>query len=87
MSDGDHICRGLEGAEGLASLVNAELKSVRSMETFRQVLSFRTAIEDPGLQKGWKTFAEVMTGKNFQWHQSQETHGACRFTPRTINNA
>jgi hypothetical protein len=62
-------------AEGLASFVNAELKSERSMETFRQVISFRAALEDPSLQNGWKTFANVMTGKSFQWHPSQETHG------------
>jgi len=62
-------------SEGLASLVNAELKSERSMETFRQVIYFRKAIEDPGLQEGWKAFAEVMTGQKFQWHPSRETSG------------
>jgi hypothetical protein len=62
-------------SDGLASLVNAELKSERVMKTFKQVICFRKALEDPGLQKGWKTFAEVMTGKNFQWHPSKETHG------------
>jgi len=60
---------------GLASLVNVELKSLRSMETFRQIISFRYALENPSLQEGWKKFAEVMTGKDFQWHPSQETHG------------
>jgi hypothetical protein len=62
-------------AEGSASLVNAELKSVRSMETFSQLLSFRAAIEDPTLQGEWKTFAERMTDKTFQWHPVQKTCG------------
>jgi hypothetical protein len=62
-------------AEGLASLVNVELKSERSMETFRQVLNFRVAIENPTLQEEWKTFAERMTGKSFQWHPVQKTCG------------
>jgi hypothetical protein len=62
-------------SKGLARLVNVELKSERLMETFRQVISFRTALEDPGLEEGWKRFAEVMTGKSFQWHPSQETYG------------
>jgi hypothetical protein len=60
---------------GLASLVNVELKSNRVMETFRQVICFRAALENPGLQDGWKRFAEVMTGQMFQWHPSQETRG------------
>jgi hypothetical protein len=62
-------------SDGLASLVNAELKSNRVMETFTQVISFREALENPDLQEGWKIFAEVMTGQNFQWHPSHETHG------------
>lgn len=62
-------------SKGLARLVNVELKSERLMETFRQVICFRRVLEDPGLQEGWKRFAEVMTGKNFQWHPSQETYG------------
>jgi hypothetical protein len=62
-------------SHGLASLVNAELKSERLMETFRQVICFRAALEDPGLHEGWKTFAEVMTGKNFRWHPSKQTYG------------
>lgn len=62
-------------AEGLACLVNAELKSDRLMETFRQVIRFRAALENPELQKDWKTFAEVMTGQLFQWHPSHETNG------------
>jgi hypothetical protein len=62
-------------AEGLACLVNAELKSNRVMETFRQVICFRAALEHPDLQDGWKQFAEVMTGKKFRWHPSQETRG------------
>jgi hypothetical protein len=62
-------------ANGLASLVNVELKSKRSMETFRQVICFRKALEAPGLQEGWKAFAEVMTGRKFLWHPSQETRG------------
>jgi hypothetical protein len=62
-------------SDGLASLVNAELKSNRVMETFRQVISFRRALELPDLQKDWKTFAEVMTGEKFRWHPSQETRG------------
>jgi len=61
--------------EGMASLVNAELKSKRSMETFRQVISFRDALECPGLQKSWREFANVMTGKSFQWNPSEETRG------------
>jgi len=60
---------------GLASLVNIELKSNRAMETFRQVISFRKALEHPDLREGWKTFAEVMTGEEFRWHPSQETRG------------
>ena len=62
-------------AQGRASLVNAELKSERSMETFRQVIGFRAALEHPGLQDGWRKFAEVMTRKSFRWHLSQETYG------------
>ena len=62
-------------AEGLASLVSAELKSDRAMQTFKQVVCFRAALENPGLQKDWKEFAEVMTGKRFQWHPSHETRG------------
>ena len=62
-------------AQGLACLVNAELKSERQMETFRQVICFRAALEHPSLQEGWKRFAEVMTGKKFRWHPSQETRG------------
>jgi hypothetical protein len=50
-------------AEGLASLVNAELKSNRVMETFRQVISFSAALEHPGLQAGWMRFATIMTGE------------------------
>jgi hypothetical protein len=62
-------------SDGLASLVNAELKSKRLMKTFSQVICFRKALEDPGLREGWKTFAEVMTGQKFQWDPSQETRG------------
>jgi hypothetical protein len=62
-------------ADGLAVLVNAELKSDRLMEAFRQVIRFRVALEDPGLREAWKAFAEVMTGQKFQWHPSQETRG------------
>jgi hypothetical protein len=62
-------------AEGLASLVNAELKSDRFMETFRQVIRFRAALGHPGLQEYWKRFAEVMTGEKFRWHPSPETRG------------
>lgn len=62
-------------SNGLASLVNAELKSTRSMETFRQVICFRAALEDAGLQEGWKKFAEIMIGKKFEWHPTQETRG------------
>jgi hypothetical protein len=62
-------------AEGLASLVNAELKSNRAMETFRQIICFRAALEHPDLQERWKNFAEVMTGETFRWHPSQDTRG------------
>jgi hypothetical protein len=62
-------------SDGLAFLVNAELKSKRLMKTFSQVICFRKALEDPGLREGWKTFAEVMTGQKFQWHPSRETRG------------
>jgi len=62
-------------AEGLASFVNIELKSNRSMETFRQVIVFRAALELPDLQEGWRTFAEVMTEEKFRWHQGLETRG------------
>jgi hypothetical protein len=44
-------------AEGLACLVNAELKSLRVMETFRQVICFCAVLEHPDLQEGWKTFS------------------------------
>jgi hypothetical protein len=60
---------------GKASLVNIELKSLRSMETFKQVKSFRKALENPCLQESWKKFAEIMIGRSFQWHSSQETNG------------
>ncbi len=63
------------GSKGLASFVNVELKSERSMKTFRQVISFRAALENPLLQQGWKSFAEVMTEKSFLWNPSRETHG------------
>ena len=62
-------------SDGLASLVNAELKSKRAMETFRQVLCFRKALDHPDLQNGWKKFAEVMTGQDFQWNPSPEANG------------
>jgi hypothetical protein len=62
-------------AEGLACLVNAELKSGRVMETFKQVICFRAALEHPDLQVIWRRFAEIMTGETFQWQQSQETRG------------
>jgi hypothetical protein len=61
--------------QGNARLVNVELKSSRQMETFRQVLSFRAVLEHPSLQPAWKRFAQVMTGEEFQWHQSPRTHG------------
>jgi hypothetical protein len=61
--------------QGLARLVNVELKSNRAMETFRQVICFRAALEHPDLQESWKTFAKVMTGKEFRWHPSQDTSG------------
>jgi hypothetical protein len=60
---------------GMASLVNVELKSLRSMETFEQVKSFRRALEEPSLQESWRKFAEIMIGRSFQWHPSHETHG------------
>jgi hypothetical protein len=72
--------------DGLASLVNAELKSQRSMETFRQVIYFRKALENPELQEGWKTFAEVMTGEKFRWHPSHETRGVVIW-PRASENS
>lgn len=62
-------------AEGLASFVNIELKSNRSMETFRQIVVFRAALELPDLQESWKTFAAAMTGQPFRWHPSQGTRG------------
>lgn len=61
--------------EELASLVNVELKSVRSMETFRQVLSFRGVLENPALSEEWKIFAERMTGKSFRWRPARKTRG------------
>jgi hypothetical protein len=61
--------------EGLASLVNVELKSNRAMETFRQVIGFRAALEHPDLQGSWKTFAEVMTGEKFRWRSALDTRG------------
>jgi hypothetical protein len=61
--------------EGLASLVNVELKSNRAMETFRQVICFRAVLEHPELQASWRTFAEVMTDKKFRWHSSKDTRG------------
>ena len=60
---------------GLASLVNVELKSNRAMETFRQVICFRAALEHPDLQESWKTFAEVMTGEKFRWRPALDTRG------------
>ncbi len=61
--------------EGLASLVNAELKSKRTMETFKQVTCFRAVLEHPGLQADWRNFAKIMTGETFRWHPSQDTRG------------
>jgi hypothetical protein len=62
-------------AEGLACLVNVELKSARLMKAFEQVICFRTLLEGPGLIKIWREFAEIMTGQKFRWNQSQETCG------------
>jgi len=62
-------------AEGQACLVNAELKSGRVMETFKQVIRFRAVLEHPDLQSIWRRFAEIMTGETFKWQQSLETRG------------
>lgn len=62
-------------AEGLACLVNVELKSARLMETFQQVICFRAVLEHPDLHAIWREFAEIMTGEKFEWQPSQETCG------------
>lgn len=61
--------------KGVAQLVNVELKYQRAMEAFKQVRLFRDVLELPELQELWRQFAEKMTGKQFQWEQSRDTHG------------
>ncbi|MDR3413471.1 MAG: hypothetical protein P4L87_21370 [Formivibrio sp.] len=62
--------------KNLAQLVNVELKYQRSMDTFRQVIKFREVLENPRLRRAWQHFAEIMTGRTFQWHLPQKnTYG------------
>jgi len=68
-------------AEGLAHLVNVELKSKRDMDTFRQVVSFRNhALEQDDLRKSWQDFCDEMIKQTFRkqtfrWSKSRNTQG------------
>jgi hypothetical protein len=73
-------------AEGLAHLVNVELKYDRLTQAFDQVMKFRAALEHPELQGLWKQFAETMTGKQFRWQPSQKAHGIVVW-PRSNDSA
>ena len=59
-------------SKNLAQLVNVELKYQRSMDTFKQVIKFREVLENSKLRPAWQQFAEIMTGRTFQWPPSQE---------------
>lgn len=59
-------------SKNLAQLVNVELKYQRSMDTFRQVIKFREVLENSKLRSAWQQFAEIMTGRTFQWRPSQD---------------
>lgn len=72
------------GPDGEAVLVNAELKWTRTMEVFDQVIAFRTVLENPELLSRWQRFAEIMTGKTFQWAKGEGTHGIVVW-PRSKN--
>ena len=61
---------------GLAKLVNVELKSERARkEVFNQVIDFRDVIEHETLFRFWRQFAETMTCHAFRWDESPQTHG------------
>jgi hypothetical protein len=63
-------------SNNLAQLVNVELKYNRSMNTFRQVETFREVLENFELYAAWQRFSEIMTGQSFRWRPLQEkTHG------------
>ena len=64
-----------EFADGLAELVNAELKYERSTKTFKQVEAFRTVLERDDLTILWRKFAETMTGKRFKWDEDLRSTG------------
>jgi hypothetical protein len=61
--------------DGSAGLVNAELKYQRSMETFKQVETFRQALDDDDLVGLWRNFAEAMTQRQFNWSSSSRSSG------------
>ncbi|HZL69115.1 MAG TPA: hypothetical protein VFC29_17505 [Candidatus Limnocylindrales bacterium] len=61
---------------GLAQLVNVELKSVRARtEVFDQVIDFRDVIEHEDLVEFWRQFAKETTGQTFRWDESLKTRG------------
>jgi hypothetical protein len=63
-------------SNNLAQLVNVELKYNRSMNTFRQVETFREVLENSELYARWQRFSEIMTGQSFRWRPLQEkTYG------------
>ena len=59
-----------EDNQGRAQLVNVELKSKRTRDTFDQAMDFRQLLEHPELSGHWRQFAQSMTGKAFNWDES-----------------
>lgn len=64
-----------EAADGRAELVNVELKSGRSFDTFDQVETFRKVLKLEDLVGDWRQFAETMTGKKFNWDDAAPSSG------------
>jgi hypothetical protein len=61
-----------EDEQGLARLVNAELKSDRNGKVFKQADDFRPVLQGE-LCTAWQHFAEVMIGKKFRWSVQAQT--------------
>jgi hypothetical protein len=65
-----------ESPAGEVDLVNVELKSKRTTDTFKQVVAFRRNIESAGLQELWREFAELMRGGGKRrWKSMREVTG------------
>jgi hypothetical protein len=64
-----------ESADGLAELVNTELKYKRSTDTFDQVETFRAVLNRDDLTVLWRELAETMTGRKFKWDDSSRSSG------------